>query len=100
MWGSWCAPCRVYNKELVKLYEEYNPKGLVFVSVAYDNLEEDWKKAIVEDKMIWKQLYYNQAFLDDYNVLAYPTTFLISPDQIILKRANKITKEDIDEFLK
>ena len=33
-WGTWCPPCRREIPELVRLYNEYSPKGVEIVSLA------------------------------------------------------------------
>jgi thiol-disulfide isomerase/thioredoxin len=35
-WGTWCPPCRREIPELVKLYQEYHPKGVEIVSLALE----------------------------------------------------------------
>ncbi|HND95864.1 MAG TPA: TlpA disulfide reductase family protein, partial [Chitinophagaceae bacterium] len=35
-WASWCGPCRVSNKELVKIYNKYKDKGFEIFGVSLD----------------------------------------------------------------
>jgi thiol-disulfide isomerase/thioredoxin len=87
VWGSWCLPSRRRHKELLKLYERYKDSdNIVFLSVAYDKDTCQWEKAVLEDKLKWTQLRYTDKFLDDWNVIAYPEVFFISPGQVILER--------------
>jgi len=53
-WASWCKPCRAENPFVVELYNKYKDKGLDIFSVSLDFNKEAWQKAIVQDKLIWK----------------------------------------------
>ena len=52
-WASWCAPCRQGNVNLVKLYQQYRPRGLEIISVSLDDNRQAWEKACGEDGMLW-----------------------------------------------
>ncbi len=45
-WASWCMPCRVSNRKLVKLYDKYKNKGFEIFGVSLDEDRRDWLKAI------------------------------------------------------
>ena len=59
-WGSWCAPCRRENPQLVQFQKKYKntqfqkANGLEVVSVAVERREASWKKAIQADGLNWK----------------------------------------------
>ena len=36
-WASWCAPCRLGNKKLVKLHNEANANKIEIISTKADN---------------------------------------------------------------
>lgn len=100
VWGSWCAPCRFYNKHLVEWNEELKADGRVkLVGVAYDPNKADWKEAIVEDSLTWQQLHFTKEFIDAYHITGYPTMFLISPEGKVLAKGTQLREEDIAEFL-
>lgn len=55
-WASWCGPCRGENPNVVKIYEEFHPKGLEILSVSLDNNKEAWLKAIEDDHLTWNHV--------------------------------------------
>ncbi len=55
-WASWCAPCRREMPTLVRLYKEYQTKGLEILSVSIDDKKDNWKNAIFEDGNTWKNV--------------------------------------------
>ncbi|WP_306351099.1 peroxiredoxin family protein [Flavobacterium sp. '19STA2R22 D10 B1'] len=55
-WASWCAPCRLGNKKLVKLYEKYKSQNFEIVGISIDTDQSKWLKAIEKDKMKHQQL--------------------------------------------
>lgn len=81
-WASWCGPCRLANRHLVKLYDKYQSKGLEIFSVSLDEEPASWKKAIARDKIKWLQVNdprgsWNATTARDWNISVLPTTFLI-----------------------
>ena len=55
-WASWCAPCRREMPTLVRLYKQYQTKGLEILSVSIDDKKDKWKNAIFEDGNTWKNV--------------------------------------------
>ena len=94
-WGSWCAPCRADNPNIVKLYDEFNGKtftdaeGFEVVSIAIETNKERAVRAIKQDGLRWK---YHIVLLDRFKskiakafgVREIPTKYLISPSGEIL----------------
>ncbi|UFH36677.1 TlpA family protein disulfide reductase [Flavobacterium acetivorans] len=55
-WASWCGPCRLANRKLVKLYETYKNKNFEIVGISIDTDKTKWLNAIAKDKMKHQQL--------------------------------------------
>lgn len=55
-WASWCAPCRLANKKLVKLYDKYKSQNFEIVGISIDTDKTKWLKAIEKDKLKHQQL--------------------------------------------
>lgn len=39
-WATWCVPCRAEFPDLVKIDQDYRPRGLNFVAVSLDELSD------------------------------------------------------------
>lgn len=37
LWATWCGPCRAETPELVRLYKEFQPKGVEIVGLSTEN---------------------------------------------------------------
>ena len=102
-WASWCAPCREKNKELYKHYPELKEQGLEVISISLDDQQQQWLKAVKEDKVSWTQLndpagFKNSMVRQAYKVNQVPTVYLIDPSGKII--ATNPTEEEINIFLK
>lgn len=81
-WASWCQPCRMENPNVVALYNKYHAQGFEVFSVSLDANEDQWKKAIAKDGLVWKNhgcdfSGWNSAPAQMYSVKSIPATFLL-----------------------
>lgn len=101
-WASWCGPCRVANKGLVKLYAKYKPKGFEIFSVSLDERNEDWLKAVKKDKITWLQVIdhggWETPTARNWGISALPTTYLIDRDGRLL--AMELEGKELEKALK
>ena len=83
-WASWCSPCRVANKGLIKLYQKFKPKGFEIYSVSIDAAKSNWLKAIRQDKINWLQVNdpgdWNAKIVAQWGLYGIPTSYLIDKD--------------------
>ncbi len=83
-WASWCGPCRMSNKQLVKIYPKYKDKGFEILGVSLDEKAEPWKKAISKDKISWLQVNDNGGWdaktVINWQISAIPTSFLVDKE--------------------
>jgi len=79
-WASWCAPCRVANKKLVKLHNKYKNQGFEIVGVSLDKEKAKWLSAIKKDKIDYVQVNDPGAFdaksAIDFGVENMPASYL------------------------
>ena len=55
-WASWCAPCRIANKKLAPLYNDYKDENFEIVGISLDTDKTKWINAIQKDKLAYEQL--------------------------------------------
>jgi len=101
-WASWCGPCRLSNRQLIKLYSKYKSKGFEIYGVSLDEDKKDWMKAIKQDKVAWTQVIDNRGWeaqtAIDWGLYQIPTSYLINKDGIIV--GMDLEKNDLEKALK
>jgi peroxiredoxin len=101
-WASWCAPCRQENPNVVKVYNEFHPKGFEILGVSLDRSKDDWLKAIADDKLTWMHVsdlqYWQNAAARLYGVNSIPMNFLLDKDGKII--AKSLRGADLEAKLK
>lgn len=101
-WASWCGPCRLSNRHLVKLYSKYKDKGFEIFGVSLDENKKDWLKAIKQDRITWTQVIDNRGWeaqtAIDWNLYQIPTSYLINKDGIVV--GVDLEKNDLEKALK
>ncbi len=50
-WASWCAPCRLGNKKLVKLHNKVSSDKMEIIGISIDTDTNKWLKAVEKDKI-------------------------------------------------
>jgi peroxiredoxin len=89
-WASWCPPCRIANRDLARLYREFQPLGWEILAVSVDHQEAAWKRAIARDGAVWTHLGdlqgWSSAHAARFNVTALPASFLLDPEGRVLAR--------------
>ena len=53
-WATWCGPCKGMVPDLVKLYDETAPKGLVWLGIDNDENPEAAEKFISQQHIPWR----------------------------------------------
>ena len=101
-WASWCGPCRISNKQLVKLYGKYKDKGFEIFSVSLDDEKNNWKKAIAKDKITWMQGIdtggWDALTAAKWQVDAIPASFLVNKDGDVV--AINLEKNELEKKIK
>ena len=89
-WASWCAPCRVANKNLVKIYSRLKEKGVVVISISLDENRKSWLEAVKKDRLGWLQVReargWYASVTTDWAVNKIPATFLIDQEGNVVGR--------------
>lgn len=83
-WASWCGPCRKEIPNLKNLYSKYAEKGFEIISISIDKKKEDWKKALEEEQLTWKNFLDETGVANIYKVKFVPTMYLIDSNMIMV----------------
>lgn len=91
-WASWCVPCRAENPYLLKAYNLFHNKGFDILGISLDGSKTAWNKAIMEDKLPWKQVC-------DFKVLKSPVVISFGvrpiPANFLVDKNGKIVEKDL-----
>lgn len=92
-WSSGNSVCRQENVELLKIYNKYHSKGFEIFSISLDDNKQVWKKAILEDGMIWK----NGSDLKGPDASEIVRLYFVKniPHSLLLDADNRIVAKDL-----
>ena len=86
-WASWCGPCRIANRKLVKLHATSNDK-IEIIGITLDKDPVKWMKAIEKDKIKYTQLIDPKGFDAEtaqfFGVADLPSTYLFNAEGILI----------------
>jgi len=95
-WAAWCGPCRRENPNVVKVYEQFQDKGLEIIGISLDgtptqpDAKAAWLKAIEDDQLTWHHVsslqYFNDPVAKLYDINAIPATFIIDEEGTIVAK--------------
>jgi peroxiredoxin len=87
-WASWCAPCRLANPELVRLYNTFKSQGFEIYGVSIDEDKMAWKKAVAKDKITWMQVNnikgWEGPIAEIWKIEQIPTSYLVDKKGMII----------------
>ena len=82
-WASWCAPCRMANRELVKLKNKQDNANLVIIGISLDTDAKRWLKAVEKDNINYLQLNdpygFEASSALQFGVEQLPASYLFDP---------------------
>ncbi|MBU0507672.1 TlpA family protein disulfide reductase [bacterium] len=106
-WDTWCGPCRRGIPEFVELYNEYNPKGLEIVGIAFARQGKDAVKKFSADyKMSYTSALFNEEARGIFgSPPSIPTTFIINQngevaEKVVGYRPKEYFEQKIRSLLK
>ena len=89
-WASWCGPCVHEMPDMIKMYNQYNPKGLGIIGVSLDSNEKAWKDAITSLSLPWKHVSelngWDNSMATTYGVRSIPFTMIVDRNGKILQK--------------
>ena len=100
-WASWCAPCRLGNKKLVKLHNEITSDKIEIIGISIDTDTNKWLKAIEKDKIKFTQLIDSKGFDAEtavqFGVDELPSKYLFNQEGILI--AKNPSEEEIIKLI-
>ncbi len=86
-WGTWCGPCRKEMPDLVRLYDEYSPKGIEMLGMAVNDHPNRIEKFVSQYGMRWVMLMANRDIAMRYGVTSgIPQTIFLDKDARVVMR--------------
>lgn len=100
-WASWCIPCRDEHPVLLAASQVYEPKGVRFVGIAYNDKPQDSQRWLDELGSAYPSLVDNGARTAiDYGVSGVPETFILDKHGVVaFKKFGPITSGEITQKL-
>jgi len=99
-WASWCGPCRQEIPHLKEVYKKYKDQGLEILAVSVDAKEDQWKKAMAEEKMAWPQINAQESkpVMASYLFSGIPYLVVVDKEGNIIEK--NLRGESLDKKLK
>jgi len=86
-WATWCKPCVAEVPTLNKLQEKYGDRGVKIIGVTMASGDaKEVKPFILRNRMKYTVLMGDDDQAYDLNVVAFPTTYLITRDLKVFRR--------------
>ena len=99
-WATWCPPCVEEIPSLNRLRERMKGKEFDLISVNYAETSSDVDAFLSEVDIDFPVLLdVDGRFSAKWNVLIFPSTFIISPDGVIVYGVNGAIEWDSDEVV-
>jgi thiol-disulfide isomerase/thioredoxin len=86
-WATWCGPCIAEVPALNRLQEKYADKGVKVIGITMASGEANEVKPFVgKNKMKYTVLMGDDDQAYDLNVIAFPTTYLVTRDLKVFRK--------------
>ena len=100
-WASWCVECRVETPELEAAWQKYADQGVVFVGVAYADVEPNSIAYMEEFDVTFPHAPdLGTRISNDYKITGVPETFIIDQNgEIAHVQIGPISGRTLDEII-
>jgi len=101
-WSAECQHCRDMMPKLKTIYDNQKPKRFEIITVSVDTSRTNWTEFLKTGKLNWINTSDLKGFsgqaVDEYNIYATPTMFLLNRDKKIV--AKPISYRELDQTLR
>ena len=87
-WAEWCIPCIAEFPHLKELYSKTDRTKFEIIGIAGQSSFDGIKKLIDKHEITWPQIFSDDTnkIIEDYEIRAYPTVFLIDTEGTIIAK--------------
>lgn len=86
-WGTWCGPCIQEIPNLKALYDKTDKSKLEIVGIVGESPIQALEQLTKKHGITWPQIFDGtNEIKEKYEIIRYPTTFLISPEGTIIAK--------------
>lgn len=87
-WATWCAPCREEMPAMEKLWNKYKDKSFVIIAISADRGSPEVVRRFIEEQGVSYPVLLDPTgkVRNQYEVVAFPTTYIIGRDGRITGR--------------
>src|SRR6266404_3624113 len=86
-WATWCVPCVGEIPTFNQLQEKYGPQGVKVIGLAVQSgWARDVKRFAAKYKMRYAILVGTEDTVGDFDVIGFPTTYVIAPGWKVFKK--------------
>ena len=87
LWATWCEPCIADIPMFNRLHEKYEMRGVKVVGIAVQSgWAKDIKPHVAKLGIKYPVLVGDERIVEQYQMIGYPTTYLIGKDGKIVKK--------------
>jgi len=100
-WASWCIPCRKSIRTVRGIYDRIDTNNVQLVSISIDTDLNNWKKAVKQDDIVWKNFIdiggFNGSIAKAFNIQSIPASILLDKEGKIIHI--NLSDEKLIQFL-
>ena len=97
-WATWCPPCIAEMPNIQGLFESLDNDDVAFVMLSLDEDKKAAQQYISDQGYTFPVYFYNGRRPGVYNSSVVPTTFIISPQGMIVSRRLGMANYNTDTF--
>jgi thiol-disulfide isomerase/thioredoxin len=99
-WATWCVPCKKELPDIQALYDELQDKGLVVLTVNYQENAQDAKDFFAQRNLSLPILMDRGSVYDAYRLRGLPDSFFVDRDGVLrAQQFGSFTQETMRERL-